>query len=47
MFFGYAIFEPPKRYKNQRKTALLKCGVSFGGGLLALIEQKTNKNILI
>lgn len=31
VFFEYDIFEPPERYKIQRKTALLKCGVSFGG----------------
>lgn len=31
VFFGYAIFEPHEQYKIQRKTALLKCGVSFGG----------------
>ena len=31
MFFEYGIFEPPEQYKIQRKTALFKCGVSFGG----------------
>lgn len=28
---GYAFFEPLEQYKIQRYTALLKCGVSFGG----------------
>ena len=31
VFFEYDIFEPPERYKTQRKTAPLWCGVSFGG----------------
>ena len=31
MFLGYDFFELVKLLKIQRKTALFKCGVSFGG----------------
>ena len=37
----------PRRTKSERNSALFKCGVSFGGNQLALIEQKTNNSLLI